>query len=275
MGDPTPQPGHEIGTPVEHHVDIETLFRDAADSDELNNQIREALKALPPAGNVTAIIARIGHLLRRTLPDEEPSLHNALTESPAQLSVADAHQLAILVQSPPGTDFAVLSITQETACAHLQLWRSVVNHAPAYTTEVPLYIAGMAAWAGGYGPVATIAFWRSQVTALGMAGFGIDPASHLHHDLIDEVATPARWDQMRLALLADADPRVRHEISTGGRHPPAHHTDRPDSGRQQPDPGPERRPSCRARPHALWPNFLRLLLKAREPPYHLRKQPRP
>lgn len=47
MSDPTPQPGHKIGTPAEHHVDIETLFRCAADSDELNDQIREALKVLP------------------------------------------------------------------------------------------------------------------------------------------------------------------------------------------------------------------------------------
>lgn len=241
MSDPTQHPGPEIGAPADQREDLETLFRYAADSDELNDQIREALEVLPPAGNITAIIARIGHLLRRTLPDKEPSLHDALTQSPTQLSVTDAHQLAILVQSPPGTDFAVLSITQETARAHLQLWRSVVSHAPAYITEVPLYIAGMAAWAGGDGPVATIAFRRSQVTALGMAGFGIDPAPQLRHDLIGEVAPPAGWDQMRLALLANADPRVRHEISAGGRRLPAHHTDRPDSGRQHPDPGPERR----------------------------------
>lgn len=203
--------------------------------------MRDALDALPPAGNKTAIITRIAQLLRHNLPDEEPSLHGALTQSPADLGVADAHQLALLVQHPDATDLAVLSITYENARAHLQLWRSVVNHAPNYAAEVPLYVAGMAAWIGGDGPVANIALQYSQDVARTMADYGPDGSPPLLHDLIGEVVTPDAWAQIRLALLTKADPRVRHEIAASG-HPLAHHSDRPNADRQQLVPAPEPRP---------------------------------
>ena len=241
MSDPDQLPGFKTGTPADHRRELETLFDCATDSDELNDQIREVLDSLPPAGDTTAIIARIGHLLRHTLPDVEPSLQDALTQFPAHLSVATALQLAILAQSPDATGFAVLSITHEDSRAHLQLWRSVVNHAPAYTTEVPLHIAGMAAWAGGEGPVATIALRRSQEAARALAAYDLDGAPHLRHDSIGEVVTPAAWAQMRLSLLASADPRVRHEFAAED-HPHSQCPARPRADRRHPDPGPHRRP---------------------------------
>ncbi len=225
-----------------HHLksraDLEARFASAPSSAELSRRVRQAEDALPAAGQSAAIVARMGQLLRESLPDEEPSLHEAITQSPVNLTALGAIQLAILVQSPPATDLAVLSITPENAHAHLQLWRSVVNRVPSFGTEYPLLVAGMAAWVAGDGGVASIALERSQATTTTIARLGQPDPQDLLRELIEQVVPPSTWPQRRLGLLAKADQRVRREVAVGQR--PLDHLE-PIAGRMPADPEPVRR----------------------------------
>ena len=223
---------------LESRADLEARFVSAPRSVELSRRVGQAEDMLPSAGESAAIVARMGRLLRDNLPNDEPSFHEALTQSPVNLTPMGAIQLAILVRNPPATDLALLSITPENARAHLQLWRSVVNRVPNFGAEYPLFVAGMAAWVAGDGAVASIALERLEAAATTTARLGQADPQDLLRDLIDKVVPPSTWPEKRLGLLAKTEERVRREIAIGQR--PPHHP-QPDAGRVPAGPEPPRR----------------------------------
>jgi hypothetical protein len=223
---------------LESRADLEARFASAPRSVELSRRVGEAEDMLPSAGESAAIVARVGRLLRDNLPNDEPSLHDALTQSPVNLTALGAIQLAILVRNPPATDLALLSITPENARAHLQLWRSVVNQVPNFGAEYPLFVAGMAAWVAGDGAVASIALERLEAATTTTVNLGQTDPQDMLRDLIDKVVPPSTWTEKRLGLLAKTDQRVRREIAIGQR--PLDHR-QPNTGRTPADPEPVRR----------------------------------
>ncbi|QLQ17362.1 MAG: DUF4192 family protein [Micropruina sp.] len=69
--------------------------------------------------------------------------------------------MALLVHQEDPQRVAVLSLTPDTAAAHLALWRDVISQVPAEIAESPLVIAGMAAWIDGDGASAAITAERA------------------------------------------------------------------------------------------------------------------
>ena len=112
-----------------------------------------ALDALPNPGDTARILTLARDLIDRNLPTGH---------TPGEaMPVADAVQLAVLAQHPGVRDLALISMTRDNADQHLQLWQNVIHASPAYGADMPLYLAGMAAWITGDGASATIALERS------------------------------------------------------------------------------------------------------------------
>ncbi len=176
-------------------------FASAPDTDELTTHVAAALDALPPASDTTAVIGRMGDLIRHHLPATDP--HATMT-----LDVRDAVELSVLAQHGDARQVALLSLTRNDARRHLAMWRTVVNTVPEYGAEAPLFLAGMAAWVAGEGAAASIALERIGQT--GRPG-GYPPARILDA-LIDQVVPPSAWETLRADGLKDAQPAISDAV---------------------------------------------------------------
>ncbi len=191
-------------------AELDARFASAEDTPALHAAQDRALANLPDPGDKAAIVARVRTLLARNLPDPKQA-HKGTADVPQ----IDALQLAALVAAGSGRDLALVSISRDNADQHLQLWRSVVNQTPASGAEMPLYLAGMAAWVSGDGASAVVALERAQA----VAGPGIRPHALLDA-LIDQVVHPDTWSQLREQILSQTDPAVRRALdqpTRGGR----------------------------------------------------------
>jgi hypothetical protein len=189
-------------------ADLEARFASAPESDELDHHMTRALDALPNPGDTAAILALARDLINRNLPERHPG--------PA-MPVVDAVQLAVLAQHPGVRDLALISITRDNADQHLQLWQNVINASPAYGADMPLYLAGMAAWITGDGASATIALERSL--AAEPPPVGRHPA-RLLEGIIDNVIPPTAWDTLRRDIAEHAHPDVKAALPSLDRTPP-------------------------------------------------------
>ncbi len=190
-------------------ADLEARFASAPDTDELDRHMTHALDALPNPGDTARILALAGDLIDHNLPDGH---------APGEaMPVADAVQLAVLAQHPGVRDLALISMTRDNAEAHLQLWQNVVRSSPAYGADMPLYLAGMAAWITGDGASATIALERSLASEL--PPFGRHPA-RLLEGIIDNVVPPSTWDTLRRDIAEHAHPDVKAALPDGERTVP-------------------------------------------------------
>jgi hypothetical protein len=179
-------------------------FASPPDTDELTAQVESALDQLPEAQETSAVITRMGELVRRNLPSA------AEGAEPRSVDVEDAVQLAVLAQHGKAREVALLSITRADARQHLDLWRTVVNTIPEYGAEAPLFLAGMAAWAAGEGACASIALGRTEQ----VSETGHYPPARILAELIDKVVPPSAWEALRADGLDHADPRVREAVSS-------------------------------------------------------------
>lgn len=187
--------------------DLDARFDSAQPTADLDAAITTAIDQLPPPRDTAALVERFATLLARNLTD--PPRPDAPARTP---SLVDALQLAVLAQNRTVSDVAILSMTRANAEQHLQLWRSVVNQTPAYGAEMPLYLAGMAAWITGDGATATVALERSQAAA------GPGPGPNVLLDtLIDQVIPPDTWPQVRDQILRSTDPIARQAVETTAR----------------------------------------------------------
>ncbi|MBN9103602.1 MAG: DUF4192 domain-containing protein [Propionibacteriaceae bacterium] len=182
-------------------AELDARFANAEDTPALYAAQDRALATLPDPDDNDAIAARVRALLARNLPDPHQR------DGTADIPQADALQLAALVAAGTGRDLALVSISRDNADQHLQLWRSVVNQNPASGAEMPLHLAGMAAWVSGDGASAVVALERAQA----IAGPGIRPHALLQA-LIDQVVHPDTWPQLRDQILTQTGPAVRQAL---------------------------------------------------------------
>lgn len=198
---------------LDHRSDLESRFASPPNSDELDHQLGEALAALPAPGERAQILTLTRDLIARNLPRSQPSAGEPEVQT-ARLNPHDAIRLAVLAQHPAARDLALLSIDRDNAPEHLALWQAVVRSSPAYGADMPLYLAGMAAWVSGDGASATVALDRIQRA---------DPHPQSPHPsvllegLIDRVVPPSSWNSLRDALLADADPAISNALEAPAR----------------------------------------------------------
>ncbi len=183
-------------------TELKARFATAENSPSLDAAQDRALASLPDPDNKAAVVASLKALLGRTLPGPVEAGGAA-----AQISQHDALRLAGLVTAGTARDLALASITRDNAHQHLQLWRNVVNQIPASAAEMPLYLAGMAAWVSGDGAAAVVAVERAQA----VAGPGLRPFALLDA-LIDNVIHPNTWPQLRDQIITQTDPAVRHAL---------------------------------------------------------------
>ncbi|MGC3995472.1 MAG: DUF4192 domain-containing protein [Propionicimonas sp.] len=204
--------------PLNRRTDLAAAFASPPDSDELDQRLGAALATLPPAQDKAAIVAFTAELLARNLPAREPG--EAVPEARAGRAMpdADAIQLSVLAQHPAARDLALLSISRDNAPQHLQLWQQVVRASPAYGADMPLYLAGMAAWVSGDGASATIALER--ISDADPPPTDAHPA-RLLEGLIDQVVPPSAWESLRTAVRADVDPVARRALAAELRDRPA------------------------------------------------------
>ena len=195
---------------LQSRADLKARFTSAPDSDELDQQLGDALANLPAPDQAGRVLELTRELIERNLPSATPAGH--ATTKPG-MSATDAIQLSILAQHPAARDLALFSISQSNATDHLRLWQNVVRATPAASADMPLYLAGMAAWLSGDGASATIALERALNTA--------PPSSEPHplrllEGIIDQVVPPGAWESMRPAILADAHPELRRALRVDG-----------------------------------------------------------
>lgn len=196
--------------------DLATDLASGPDTPELAERAAMASTTLPSPQDTKLVIARTQALLARHLPG--PDERTARQATPVRrIPFEDAVQLALLVSRPIGCDVALLSITSEDPTRHLQLWRDVINSVPDRYAEVPLYLAGMAAWVSGDGATACVALERTE--QLVGAPAWTRPAMVLQA-VIDQVLPPNQWDTLRAQFLEVSDQQVRTAItSTPSTHP--------------------------------------------------------
>ena len=122
------------------------------------------------------------------------------------LGDADAARLAILATHPAARDVALLTMSRVQAELHVELWRRVVNRTLAVHQEHPLALLGMAAWIAGEGALVSVCLERA--TRL------LPPTGLLRilHGLVEAVAPPGEWDDLRPELLAGASHEVRRAV---------------------------------------------------------------
>ncbi|MGC3994749.1 MAG: DUF4192 domain-containing protein [Propionicimonas sp.] len=203
-------------------ADLAARFDSAPDSDQLDRQVDTAIAGLPEPGQTDKILTLTRTLIERNLPpdaDADADAHRA-DHSPA-LDPREAIQLAVLVQHPAARDLALLSIDRDNATRHLQLWQAVINASPSQGADMPLYLAGMAAWVSGDGASATIAADRVRE-----ADTGQDPAHPVQflEGLIDQVVSPSMWPPLRDTILFSTDQAVRSELDRPADAPAPHPT---------------------------------------------------
>ena len=122
---------------------------------------------------------------------------------------------------------ALLSIDRDNAAEHLQLWQAVVNASPAHGADMPLYLAGMAAWVSGDGASATIALERALKADPDRQTITTRPAAGGPHrprraTLSVEVAPASHPGRRRPGRPARPWPRRRtHRPHDAGRPPSA------------------------------------------------------
>ena len=178
--------------------DLAARFDSAPNSDEFDRNLGTALAGLPEPRDITAILQLTRTLIDRNLPTDP--------NRPNDLSPVDAIQLSVLAQHPAARDLALLQIDRNNAADHLSLWQHVIQATPAHGADLPLYIAGMAAWISGDGASATIAVERAleheQPTK------GRHPAILLE-GIIDNVIPPTAWDEVRHDLIAGATAELK------------------------------------------------------------------
>lgn len=216
--------------------DLAARFASPPNSAELDRQLGDALPGMPEARDTEAIAELTNTLITRNLatPDCEP----------AALSATDAIQLSLLAQHPAGRDVALLRIDHDNAADHLALWQHVIQASPAHGADMPLFLAGMAAWISGDGASACIAAERALER---------EPPTDYHHParllegIIDNVIPPAAWEPVRQDIIDHAPPQVRTALGEStpqarlqpGWPPtePATSTRRPPAVRKPPGPG--------------------------------------
>jgi hypothetical protein len=202
--------------PLDRRADLAAAFASPPDSDELDQRLVAALAILPPAHDKAAVVALTADLLARNLPAREPGEAIPEVRAGRAMPDADAIQLSVLAQHPAARDLALLSISRDNAPQHLQLWQQVVRASPAYGADMPLYLAGMAAWVSGDGASATIALER--ISDADPPPADTHPA-RLLEGLIDQVVPPSAWESLRTAVRDDVDPVVRRALAPE-RHDP-------------------------------------------------------
>ncbi len=213
--------------------ELEARFVSAPDSPQLDAEVRAALDDLPKYRDLTALLDHARDLLHRNLGSRA-----TFGGGPSQpMSIADAVELTQLVQNRHARDFALASISKDTAPRHLALWSEVLNRTPSRFAETPAAIAGIAAWVAGDGASASIALTRSQAAATSPRASG--PVDLLDA-IIDQVLPPSAWPSVRGRILEHADQRVHHALIPHLR--PAQtataraHTFTPEPGRSRPSP---------------------------------------
>lgn len=189
--------------------DLAADLASGPDSPELAKRAANASTTLPSPQNTEQVIARTQNLLARHLPaPDEPTTRQGTPVR--RITFEDAVQLSLLVSRPIGCDVALLSITSEDPARHLKLWRDVINTVPDRYAEVPLYLAGMAAWINGDGATACVALERTE--QLIGAPVWTRPAMVLQA-VIDQVLPPTEWEALRAQFLEVSDRRVRTAIT--------------------------------------------------------------
>lgn len=207
-------------------TDLAAGFASPPVTDELITHLDAAMASLPDPTDTTALITRMGDLVRRNLPDPDTD-----HPFPAPIDTEEALQLAVLAQHPKAREVAMLSMTRTDAREHLTMWRTVVHTVPEFGAEAPLFLAGMAAWVAGEGAAASIALQRTD-----QAGEpGHYPPARLLDALIDQVVPPSAWEPLRADGLTSADPRVREAV-TGSHTPKTWETIPQQPLRQHPQP---------------------------------------
>lgn len=187
-------------------AELDAGFASADDTPALHAAHDRALATLPNPNDKAAIAARVRTLLARNLPDRQQ--RGGTTGVPQ----VDALQLAALVAAGTGRDLALVSITRDNADRHLQLWRSVINQTAARAAEMPLYLAGMAAWVSGDGASAVVALERAQA----VAGPGIRP-----HALLGRPSTTSCTPTLGRSCASRSSPRRTAPSAKPSTNPPA------------------------------------------------------
>ena len=208
--------------------DLEALFEPAPLTDQLVDQIDTQIRQLNDPTYAASMVARTRDLIDAHLP--HPA-HQPLGQ-------AAAVELALLVHQEDPQRVAVLSLTPDTAAAHLALWRDVISQVPAEIAENPLVIAGMAAWLDGDGASAAITAERaarltddgiSRVTGRPSLVGGLEA-------IIDTVTPPSMWPGIRARDVANCPVPVRRAVASL-TSPPAWETYTAPTGRErQPEP---------------------------------------
>jgi hypothetical protein len=197
-----------------HRSDLAARLASADDSDELFQKVIRVAAQLPARSDDRRLIDEFSRLLVANLAGQAGS-------RPPAMDSEDAIALAILSQNPAVREVAMLSMTRDTAAEHLQLWCDVVNHTPAYGSEQPLHLAGLAAWLTGDGAVASMALERAKAATLPGNPRRTEVVGDLLGQLIEHVVPPATWDRLRPEGLALASGTVRGGVEkVAGRETP-------------------------------------------------------
>lgn len=226
---------------LEHRSELAARFASPPDSDQLDQQVGNALADLPKPGQSADILARTHQLIQEHLPPAPATDADPRTPQPPPIPAEDAIRLAVLIQHPAARDLALALIDSDNAGQHLALWQQVIQASPAYGADMPLYVAGMAAWASGDGASAAIALERALAA---------DPTPERAHParllegIIDQVVPPSAWNSLRDALTADADPAVHRTLNADTPTPtPPGWPPAPPSRPARPGPTPHRPPT--------------------------------
>ena len=196
---------------LDRRADLEARFAGPPDSDQFDHQLGAALAELPAPNDTAKILTATGDLIAHNLPPAAKSGPDPHVKTAASLTQTDAIRLSVLAQHPAARDLALLSVDRDNSSQHLALWQGVIRASPAYGADMPLYLAGMAAWVSGDGASATIALERALQTN---PQPGAAHPVRLLEGLIDQVVPPTAWPSIRDTVLADADPAVRDAIVT-------------------------------------------------------------
>lgn len=192
-------------------VDPRDGLESAPETPELVSRLIPVLDGLPEVDQEAAVIARTVDLLSRNLP----AATDAESLGAAGVNAEDAFGLAMLSHHRLGRDIAALAITQSSAKQHLQLWRAVVTQTPSVVSEMPLFLAGMAAWISGDRAMAVSALHRAQAAA-----FEESPRpSRLLATLLEGNISHADWAAMRAGVLGRTDPRIQLAVASLSTQP--------------------------------------------------------
>ncbi|MCA0253169.1 MAG: DUF4192 domain-containing protein [Propionibacteriaceae bacterium] len=171
-------------------------------TDSLARQVIDALNDLPDDHDRTQLNSRFIALMRANLVSPDQTQKQPMT-------TAEAAQLGSLIDDHDFCTIALLSITAENAPQHIDLWRNVVNRIPAPLAATPLYLLGMAAWAGHEGAIASIALDRCWQVSPDAGPIRSGPLFRV----IEDVIPPSAWEGRRSRALAKANPQIRAAVA--------------------------------------------------------------